>query len=72
MRAGLIGGAAAAAGLVLGTALKMIRNVRLAPVASLVVGLGFAAIAVFGWPLVPVVLVLVPLALVMAAVGRRS
>jgi chromate transporter len=72
VRAGLIGGAAAAAGLVLGTALKMIRNVRLAPVASLVVGLGFAAIAVFGWPLVPVVLVLVPLALVMAAVGRRS
>ena len=34
--------------------------------------LGFASIAVFGWPLVPVVLVLAPLAVVLAAVGRRT
>jgi chromate transporter len=72
VRAGLIGGAAAAAGLVLGTALKMIRNIRLAPTAYLVIVLGFAAITVFGWPLVPVVFVLAPLAIVLAAVGRRT
>ncbi|SRR6266851_4796410 len=69
--AGLIGAAAAAAGLVLGTALKMIRNIRLVPMAYLVVAMGFAAIAVFNWPLVPVVIVLVPLAIVLTALGRR-
>jgi chromate transporter len=72
VRAGLIGAAAAAAGLVLGTALKMIRNIKLAPVAYLVVAMGFAAIAVFNWPLVPVVIVLVPLAIVLTALGRRT
>jgi chromate transporter len=72
VQAGLIGAAAAAAGLVLGTALKMICNIRLVPTAYLVVALGFASIAVFGWPLVAVVLVLAPLAVVLTAVGRRS
>jgi chromate transporter len=72
VQAGLIGAAAAAAGLVLGTALKMIRNIRLAPTACLVIALGFASIAVFGWPLVPVVIVLAPLAIVLTALGRRT
>ena len=70
VRVGLIG--AAAAGLVLGTALKMIRNIKLAPMAFIVVALGFASIAVFGWPLVPVVIVLAPVAIVLTALGRRT
>lgn len=71
VNAGMTGAAAAAAGLVLGTALKMIRNVRLAPVAYLIVALGFAAMGVFGWPLVPVVLVLAPVAIFLTMLGRR-
>ena len=69
--AGLTGAAAAAAGLVLGTALKMIRNIRLARMAYLIIALAFAAMAVFGWSLVPVVIVLAPLAVIMTALGRR-
>ncbi|MGZ5909082.1 MAG: chromate transporter [Reyranella sp.] len=72
VRVGLIGAAAAAAGLVLGTALKMIRNIKLAPMAIVIVALGFASIAVFGWPLVPVVIVLAPAAVVLTALGRRT
>jgi chromate transporter len=72
VRVGLIGAAAAAAGLVLGTALKMIRNIKLAPMAIAIVALGFASIAVFGWPLVPVVIVLAPAAVVLTALGRRT
>jgi chromate transporter len=67
VRVSLIGAAAAAAGLVLGTALKMIRNIKLAPMAFVVVALGFASIAVFGWPLVPA-----PVAIVLTALGRRT
>jgi len=69
--AGLTGAAAAAAGLVLGTAIKMIRNIRLAPIAYAIVALAFVAMAVFGWPLVPVVLGLAPLAILLTALGRR-
>jgi chromate transporter len=72
VNAGLTGAAAAAAGLVLGTALKMIRNIRPGPVAWLVIALGFAAVAVFGWPLVPVVVVLVPVAIVLAMLRRPA
>ena len=72
VNAGLTGAAAAAAGLVLGTALKMIRNIRLAAVAWLILALAFVAMGVFGWPLVPVVLVLAPVAVVVTAVGRRK
>ena len=66
VNAGLTGAAAAASGLVLGTALKMIRNIRLAPTAYLVVALAFVAMAALGWPLVPVVLV-VPVAVLLTA-----
>ncbi|MEA2815167.1 MAG: chromate transporter [Rhodospirillaceae bacterium] len=74
VRIGLIGAAAssAAAGLVLGTALKMIRNIKLAPMAFVVVALGFVSIAVFGWPLVPIVIVLAPVAIILTALGRRT
>jgi chromate transporter len=72
VRAGLIGAAASAAGLVLGAALKMIRNVRLAPPSLAVAAAGFCAIGLFAWPLVPVVLVLVPLGVTAAALERKS
>jgi chromate transporter len=72
VNAGLTGAAAAAAGLVLGTALKMIRNIKLALVAWLIIGLALAAMTVLGWPLVLVVLVLAPLAILLTALGRRT
>ncbi len=71
VHAGLIGAAAASAGLVLGTALKMIRNIKPTPVTLGIVALGFASIAVFRWPLVPVVVGLVVLALAATAMVRR-
>jgi len=72
VNAGLTGAAAAAAGLVLGTALKMIRNVGLASVAWLILALAFVAMAVLRWPLVPVVLALAPVAILLTVVGRKS
>lgn len=72
VRAGLIGMAAASAGLVLGTAIKMIRNIKPTVITLGIVGLGFAAIALLRWPLVPVVVGLVALALLAAALGRRT
>ena len=69
--AGLTGAAAAAAGLVLGTALKMIRNVRLAGVAYAILALAFVAMTFLGWSLVSVVLVLAPVAVVLTALARR-
>jgi chromate transporter len=71
VRAGLAGAAAAAAGLVLGTALKILRNVKPSIGGYVIVGLGFAAIAVFRWPLVPVILGLAPLAIVTVLVEQR-
>lgn len=70
--AALIGAAAGAAGLVMGTALKMARNLKPTPLALLVASLGFAAIGILGWPLVPTVIVLVPLSIAAAAVERRA
>jgi chromate transporter len=72
VRAGLAGAAAGAAGLVLGTGLKMIQRIRPTPLASLVGALGFSAIGVLGWPLVPVVAVLVPLGIAAAVLERRA
>jgi chromate transporter len=72
VNAGLTGAAAAAAGLVLGTALKMIRNIRPGPVAWLIITMGFVAIAVLRWPLVPVVLALVAAAVALAALRRPA
>ena len=68
----LIGAAAASAGLVLGTALKMVRNIRPTALALGIGAAGFAAIGLLRWPLVPVVVVLVPLAIVAAWLGRRK
>lgn len=72
VRAALIGAAAASAGLVLGTALKMIRNIRPTPLSYTIGAAGFTAIGLLRWPLVPVVLVLVPAALAATLWERRK
>ena len=72
VKAALIGAAAGAAGLVLGTALKMAQKIKPTPLALLIASLAFAAIGLLQWPLVPVVAVLVPLAIAAAALERRA
>jgi chromate transporter len=72
VKAALVGAAAGAAGLVLGTALKMVRKIKLTPLALLVGTMAVAAIGLLAWPLVPVVLVLVPLSVTAAALERRA
>ena len=72
VKAALVGAAAGAAGLVLGTALKMVRKIKLKPFALLVGTMAVAAIGLLAWPLVPVVLVLVPLGVTAAALERRA
>ncbi len=62
VNAALIGAAAASAGLVLGTALKMVRNIRPTPAGARHRRCGTLwRSALLRWPLVPVVVVLVPL-----------
>ena len=72
VKAALIGAAAGAAGLVLGTALKMVQKIKLTPLGLLVGLMAFAAIGLFEWPLVPVVVVLVPLGVAATAWERRA
>ena len=72
VKAALIGAAAASAGLVLGTALKMIRNIRPTALSYAIGAAGFAAIGLLRWPLVPVVLVLVPAAIAATWWERRK
>jgi chromate transporter len=72
VKAAVVGAAAGAAGLVLGTALKMAQKIRLAPLALIVATMGFAAIGLLAWPLVPVVAALVPLGIAAAALERRA
>ena len=72
VKAALAGAAAGAAGLVLGTALKMAQKIKPKPLALLVGTMAFVAIGLLEWPLVPVVAVLVPLGIAAAAVERRA
>jgi chromate transporter len=72
VKAALVGAAAGAAGLVLGTALKMAQKLKPTPLAVLVGTMAVAAIGLLEWPLVPVVLVLVPLSVAAAALERRA
>jgi chromate transporter len=72
VKAALIGAAAGAAGLVLGTALKIAQKLKPTPLAWLVGAMAVAAIGLLEWPLVPVVLVLVPLSVAAAALERRA
>ena len=72
VRAALIGAAAAAAGLVLGTALKMTQKIKPSPLALVVAAIPFVAIGLLDWPLVPVVVTMVPLSIALAALERRA
>jgi chromate transporter len=67
VNAALTGAAAASAGLVLGTGLKMIWKIRptLAPLA--ITAAAFLAVGILQWPLPPVVLVLGPLGIALAS-----
>jgi chromate transporter len=69
--AALAGAAAGAAGLVLGTAVKMARAIRPPPVALLVVASLFIAIGILQWPLIPVIAVIAPLSIAAAVPERR-
>jgi chromate transporter len=71
VNAALSGAAAAAAGLVMGTALKMVRNVKPVRLALVATILAFAAVGLAGLPLIPVVVVLAPLSVAAAALERR-
>lgn len=72
VHAALVGAGASAAGLVMGTAIKMARRIRPTVPALAVVACGFLAIGVLQWPLVPTVVGLVPLALGVALLERRA
>jgi chromate transporter len=72
VRAALIGAAAGAAGLVLGTALKMTQKIKPSPLALVVAVIPFVAIGLLEWPLVPVVITMVPLSIALAAAERRA
>src|SRR5450432_4625006 len=72
VKAALIGAAAGAAGLVLGTALKMAQKIKLTPLGWLVGAMAFATIGLLAWPLVPVIAVLVPLGVAAAVRERRA
>ncbi len=72
VNAALVGAAAGAAGLVLGTAAKMARKIRPTRFALLVSALAFGGVGLLRWPLVPVVAVVVPLGVVGAALERRT
>jgi chromate transporter len=72
VKAALLGAAASAAGLVLGTALKMAQKIKLTPLALLMAILAFGTIGLLAWPLVPVVAVLVPLGVAAAAWEHRA
>ncbi len=71
VEATMTGAAAAAAGLIIGMALRMLRELRLAPVALLFCGSAFVAIAILGWPFVPVLAVLIPASIAAAAFAER-
>jgi chromate transporter len=66
----LRGVAAAAAGLIIGTGLRLLSPYRRRPAALLFAALGFAGLALAKLPLLIVVIVLVPLGI--AAAGRQS
>jgi chromate transporter len=72
VKAALIGAAAGAAGLVLGTALKMAQKIKPTPLGLLVGLMAFGSIGLLIWPLIPVVAVLVPLGVAAAAWERRA
>jgi chromate transporter len=72
VKAALVGAAAGAAGLVLGTALKMAQKIKLTPLGWLVGTMAFGTIGLLAWPLVAVIAVLAPLGVACAWWERRA
>lgn len=71
VKVALGGAAAAAAGLVIGTALKMAQGISPTRVAVVIGLLAFVAVGLLHFPLLIVVVVLAPLAIVATALERR-
>lgn len=71
VQAALAGASAAAAGMVVGTALKMACRLRPTLSGMLAGAAAFVAAGILQLPLLPTVLVLVPLSVIAAMVGRR-
>lgn len=67
-----VGLAAAAAGLLISMALKIVLPLRREPAAAGVAALGFVAIAVLRTPLLPTMLVLTPIGIALAARAARN
>jgi chromate transporter len=67
-----VGLAAAAAGLLVSMALKIVLPLRRDPAAAVVAALGFVAIAVMRTPLLPTMLVLTPVGIALAARAARK
>ncbi|MGI4858985.1 MAG: chromate transporter [Janthinobacterium lividum] len=63
--------AAAAAGLLVAMAVKILLPLRTKPVAIVIALLGFVAIALLRWPLLPTMLVLTPISMVLASRASR-
>lgn len=72
VNAALAGAAAGATGLVMGTAVKMARKIKPAPLSLFVGAAGFVAVGLLQWPMVPVVVGLVPLGLIAAVMEQRA
>lgn len=68
----LNGAGAAAAGMVIGTGLKMAWRIHPGWTGWVTVALAVAGIAIWGHPMLHVVALLVPVALLLTALGRRS
>lgn len=71
VRAAMSGSAAAAAGLIMGTAIKMARRIDLSQVAVLFGLMAFCAVALLHFSLVAAVLVLAPISIAAAFLRRR-
>jgi len=70
-RVALTGAAASAAGLILGTAARLLTKAGLARWAWVMAAAAFIAVGVLRLPMLPTLLVLVPLGLVAASLGAR-
>ena len=71
VEAGMSGAAAAAAGLIVGTGLKLMRALSLSFLTLAFAGAAFAAIAVFGFSLLPVLAILIPASILAAGLEER-
>jgi chromate transporter len=72
VRTAIGGSAAVAAGLVIGTAAKILWKLRLSWIGLLFAALAFAAVGLLQLSLVPVIVVLAPLSVGVAYTRRRS